>query len=145
MYYYITYYYYYLKSIIDLYFKRNTNTNTLCADMLENKEESFKEIKIPDSFMSDSSGDLIEISKIIDIIQIDKMYDDLQIINNEFDRKTDIDEILHFLVNERNFNMEYDNISKTYLIQENCQNNVDFLNKLILNFTLLKIILKKIN
>ena len=144
MYYYISYYYYYIKGLLDTYIRNNI----LCANMLENKdnlEEKFKEISIPDSFMSDSQGDLIEIREIIDIIEIDRIYEELESINTEFDRKTDIEKILNFLVKERDFNMEYDNINKTYLNHENSQNNVVFFNKLIFNFTLLRIILKKLN
>ena len=147
MYYYISYYYYYIKDLLDTYIRNNRN-NTLCANMLENKDnidETLKDIKIPDSFMSDSKGDLIEIRKIIDIIEIDRIYKELESINTEFDRETDIEKILNFLIKERNFNMEYDNINKTYLNHENSQNNVDFFNKLIFNFTLLRIILKKLN
>jgi hypothetical protein len=147
MYYYISYYYYYIKDLLDTYIRNNRN-NTLCANMLENKDnidETLKDIKIPDSFMSDSQGDLIEIRKIIDIIEIDRIYKELESINAEFDRKTDIEKILNFLIKERDFNMEYDNINKTYLNHENSQNNVDFFNKLIFNFTLLRIILKKLN
>jgi hypothetical protein len=148
--YYISYYYYYIKNLLDTYIRNNriNRNNTLCANMLENKgniDETLKDIKIPDSFMSDSQGDLIEIRKIIDIIEIDRIYKELESINTEFDRKTDIEKILNFLIKERDFNMEYDNINKTYLNHENSQNNVDFFNKLIFNFTLLRIILKKLN
>ena len=142
MYYFISYYYYYFKSILNNYFG---NREVICADMLENEANLEKEIKIPDNFLSDNSGDLIEIRKIIDTIDIDSMYNNLQILSKRFDRKSDIEKIIEFLVQERNFNAEYENINNNYINHENSQNNINLLNELILNFTILKIVLKKMN
>lgn len=143
MYYFISYYYYYFKSFFDHYFSRDT---VICAEMLDNKELLEQEIKISDNFLSDDNGgDLVEIRKILDTLDIENMYSNLLLLSSKFNRKSDIESILDFLIKERNFNAEYNNNNSNYLTYENNQNNITLLNELILNFTILKIVLKKMN